>query len=60
MAFHIKLVFVPCKPFQPSLMFAGKARAYPSEARFRCSTSVDSGLTCIRSTRLERLARDEL
>jgi len=31
-------VFVPGKPFQPSLMFAGKAGAYPSEASFRCST----------------------
>jgi hypothetical protein len=30
--------FVPAKPFQPSLMFSGKARAYPSEAPFRCST----------------------
>ncbi len=25
----------PYKPFQPSLMFLGKAGAYPSEARFR-------------------------
>ncbi len=25
-------MFVPGKPFQPSLMFAGKAIAYPSEA----------------------------
>jgi hypothetical protein len=25
-------VFVPGKPFQPSLMYAGKAAAYPSEA----------------------------
>jgi hypothetical protein len=24
--------------FQPSLMFVGKAVAYPSEASFRCST----------------------
>jgi hypothetical protein len=24
--------FVPGKPFQPSLMFAGRAEAYPSEA----------------------------
>jgi hypothetical protein len=30
-------VFVPGKPFQPSLMFAGKAGGYPSEALFRCS-----------------------
>jgi len=32
-----KLVFVSGKPFQPSLMFADKARVYPSEAPFRCS-----------------------
>jgi hypothetical protein len=31
-------VYDPGKPFQFSLMFAGKARAYPSEAPFRCST----------------------
>jgi hypothetical protein len=31
-------VFVPGKPFQPSLMFAGKAGAYPSEAPFTCCT----------------------
>jgi hypothetical protein len=28
-------VFVPGKPLQPSLMFAGKTGAYPSEAPFR-------------------------
>ncbi len=28
-------VFVPGKPLQPSLMFADKARAYPSEATLR-------------------------
>ncbi len=31
-------MYVPGKPFQPSLMFAGKAGAYPSEAPFRCSS----------------------
>jgi hypothetical protein len=31
-------VFVPGKPFQPSLMFAGKAGAYPREDPFRFST----------------------
>ena len=31
-------MFVPGKPFQPSLIFAGKAGAYPSEAPCRCST----------------------
>jgi hypothetical protein len=34
----ISLRFVPGKPFQPGLGFARKARAYPSEAPFRCST----------------------
>ncbi len=33
--FVIARVFVPGKRFQPSLMFAGKAGAYPSEANFR-------------------------
>ncbi len=32
-----KLVFVPGRPFQTNLMFAIKARAYPSEAPFSCS-----------------------
>jgi len=31
-------LFVLGKPFQPILMFAGKAGAYPSEAPFRCCT----------------------
>ncbi len=30
--------FITNKPFQPSLMFAGKAGAFPSEAPFKCST----------------------
>jgi hypothetical protein len=29
--------FVLGKPFQPSLIFAGKAGVYPIEAHFRCS-----------------------
>jgi hypothetical protein len=29
--------FVPGRPFHPNIMFAGKARAYPSEAPFRTS-----------------------
>jgi hypothetical protein len=36
--FSNKLVFVPGKPFQPCLMFVGKAGAYPSETPFRGST----------------------
>ncbi len=35
---HIKLVFVPGNPFQPSLMFVGKMRAFLNEAHFKCST----------------------
>jgi hypothetical protein len=31
-------VFVPGKPFLPSLMFANKAGAYLSNALFKCST----------------------
>jgi hypothetical protein len=30
--------FVPGMPFQPSLMFAGKAGSYLSEVHFKCST----------------------
>jgi hypothetical protein len=30
-------VFVPGKPFQPSLIFVSGAKAYPREAPFRCS-----------------------
>jgi hypothetical protein len=29
-------MFVPGRPFQPSIMFAGKAGAYASGATFRC------------------------
>jgi hypothetical protein len=32
------IVFVPGKPFQPSLMFAGKVGAFLSGALERCST----------------------
>jgi hypothetical protein len=41
-------------------MFAGKARAYLSEAAFRCSNAVYAqGLTHENYTRLERLAWDK-
>ncbi len=47
-------------PFQPSLMFACKAEAYPSEALFRCSTLGQApGLTRKHQTRLQKLARDK-
>ncbi len=47
-------------PFQLSLMFAGKARVYPREAPFRCST-VDQApaLSHKHKTRLEKLAKDK-
>ncbi len=54
------IVFVPGKPFQPSLTFVGKARSLTqsgtTERRF---TGVCSGLTCKHKTRLQRLARDK-
>jgi hypothetical protein len=35
-AFNLRIFeFVPGKPFRPSLMFASKARTYPSEALFQ-------------------------
>ncbi len=54
-------MFVPGKPLQPSLMFEGKAGAYPSEAPFRCSTLKEAaGHTLKHQTRSERLASDRL
>ncbi len=57
------LIFVKCdcvcpwKAF-PSLMFAGKAAAYPSEAHFRRSTlGQTAGISNKHQTRLEKLAR---
>ncbi len=35
---QLATVFVLGKPFQLSLVFVGKARTYPSETPFRCST----------------------
>jgi hypothetical protein len=53
-------VFVPDKPFQPGVMFVGKARSLLySEAPGRCFTRVGSGLTHKHYTRLEKLARDK-
>jgi hypothetical protein len=31
-------VFFPGKPFQPCVMLVGKARPYPIEDHFKCST----------------------
>ncbi len=36
-------MFVPGKPFQFSLMFAGKARVYPIEAPFTLHTNIRLG-----------------
>jgi len=53
-------VFVPGKPFQPSLMFVSKAGAYLNEAPLRCSTlGCAPSLTHQHETKLERPARDK-
>jgi hypothetical protein len=49
-------VFAPGKPFQSSLMFAGKAVAYPSE-HLSDAPPLAPGL--IHKHRLERLARSK-
>ncbi len=56
-----KLVSVPGKLLQPSLMIASKARAYPSEAPLRCSTLGQApGLIHKHYTRQKRPAWDTL
>ncbi len=53
-------MFVPGKPFQPSIMFAIKAGAYMNESPFRCSTlGYAPGLTHKHLTRLERVAKNK-
>ncbi len=53
-------MFVLGKPFQPTLMFLGKATSLPlSGTSWRCFTREGSGLTRKHKTRLERLARDK-
>jgi hypothetical protein len=53
-------MFVPGKPFQPSVMFVSKTGSYPSEVPFKCSTlGLAPGLTHKHYTRLEKLARDK-
>ncbi len=47
-------MFVPDKPFQLSVMFVGKAGAYPIQEPFRCYTLGQNT-----HTRLERLTRDK-
>ncbi len=52
-----KLVFLLGQPFQPSLMFVSKARAYPSGAPFRWSILVQSrGLSHKHYSRLKAKA----
>jgi hypothetical protein len=49
-----RLSLGPGRPFQLSLMFVGKAGAYPSEAPFWCSTLRHSpGITLKHWTRLD-------
>ncbi len=50
---YLNEAFVSGKPFQPSLMFVGKAKSpTQSGAPERCFTQVGSGLTCKHQTRL--------
>jgi len=52
--------FVPIKPFQSGLIFAGKAMSLLKRGTTeRCSTKVCSGLTCKYWTTLARLAKDK-
>jgi hypothetical protein len=54
-------VFVASKPYRPSLLFVGKARAYLSEATFMWSTIIPApGLAHKQYARLEKLASDKL
>ncbi len=53
-------MFVPGNPLQPSLMFADKARAYPSEPSFRYSTNIVRSWPYAQTfNRLEKLARNK-
>ncbi len=48
----------PGRPFQRSIMFAGKAEAYLNETSFRCSTLAEApGLSRKHYTRLEMFAK---
>ncbi len=54
-------MFVPDMSFQPNIMFANKARAYRSEASFRCSSlGLAPDLIHKHYNRLERPARDAM
>jgi hypothetical protein len=56
------IIFVPGKPFQPSLMFVGNGKAKSlllRRASFRCSTWVRSNLSHKHQARLEGLATDK-
>ncbi len=53
-------MFVPGKPFRPSLMFVGKAKAYARVEQLKCTSLVlGPGLSYKHWTRLERLVRDK-
>jgi diphthamide synthase subunit DPH2 len=53
-------VFVPGKHSQPSLLFVGKDRFHPTDAKLRCSNlGLASRFTEKHLTMLERLAKDK-
>ena len=49
-------MFVIYKPFEPSLMFVGKYRAYLIVEQLKCALT---GFSCKHWTRMERPARDK-
>ncbi len=54
-------MFVLDKPLQPSLMFVGKAGAYPGVEQFKCtSLGLAPGLSCKYWMWLERPVREKL
>ncbi len=53
-------MFVSGKPFHLSLTFGGKARAYPIDEPYRCSTLGQAlGHALKQKIRMERFARDK-
>jgi hypothetical protein len=56
----LECFFAPAKYFEPSPMFASKARSLPKSGSYeRFSTRVGSGLTCKQHTSLKRSGKDK-
>ncbi len=53
-------IFVPAKPFQPNLIFAGKTKRLPKSGALKtCFSRACFVLTCRQYTRVERLTRSK-